>query len=154
MSNEPKPALKSLIADKAALRRILEEQDKRTGFVPDPTVTPERLREMMIADGVRPEDNIGSREIIRMREGDEPDLERKEDGSEMETGSKPDLKSLLVDKAALRKILEEQDKRTGFVPDPTATPQKAQQMSLADGVRPEENIASREIIRMREGDEE
>jgi hypothetical protein len=71
MSTETQPDLKSLIADKAALRKILEEQDKRTGFVPDPTATPQKARELMIADGVRPEDNIGSRDIIRMREGDE-----------------------------------------------------------------------------------
>jgi hypothetical protein len=63
-----KTDLESLFADKVALRKILDEQDKRTGFVPDPTVTIERLHEMMLADGVRPEDNIGSREIIRMRE--------------------------------------------------------------------------------------
>jgi hypothetical protein len=68
MAIESKPDLKSLIADKAALRKILEEQDKLTGFVPDRSVTIEQLREMMLADGVRPEDNIGSREIIRIRE--------------------------------------------------------------------------------------
>jgi hypothetical protein len=62
------PELKLLIADKRALRRILEEADKLTGFVLDPMATPEKLHEMMLADGVRPEDNIGSREIIRMRE--------------------------------------------------------------------------------------
>ena len=65
----PKPDLKSLIADKAALRKILEEQDKRTGFVLDPTATAQKARELMLADGVRPEDNIASRDIIRMREG-------------------------------------------------------------------------------------
>lgn len=68
MTIETKPDLKSLIADKVALRKILEEQDKRTGWVPDPTATIDRLHEMMLADGVRPEDNAGSREIIMMRE--------------------------------------------------------------------------------------
>lgn len=48
--------------------KILEEQDKRTGFVPDPAATVERLHEMMHAEGVRPEDCIASREIGRMRE--------------------------------------------------------------------------------------
>jgi hypothetical protein len=71
MALESKPDLKSLIADKAALRKILEEQDKLTGFVPDPTATAQKARELMIAGGVRPEDNLFSREIIRMREGDE-----------------------------------------------------------------------------------
>jgi hypothetical protein len=68
--------------------------------------------------------------------------------------SRPDLNSLIADKAALRRILEEQDRLTGFVPHPTATAQKAREKMLASGVRPEDNIASREIILMREGDEE
>ena len=63
---------------------------------------------------------------------------------------KPDVKALLADKKALRKILEEQDALTGFVPDPNATAQKAREMMLADGIRPEDNAFSRELIRMRE----
>jgi hypothetical protein len=66
-----KPDPKTLVADKAALRRILEEQDKLTGFIPDPTATPQKARELMLADGVRAEENIGSRDIIRVREGQE-----------------------------------------------------------------------------------
>ncbi len=62
------PSIKSLVADKEALRRILEEQDRKTGFVPDPAMTPQKVREMMLADGIRPEDNEFSHEIIRMRE--------------------------------------------------------------------------------------
>jgi hypothetical protein len=64
MTVVPKPDLKALIADKAALREILEEQDRLTGFVPDPAATPQKAREIMLADGVRPEDNIASRDII------------------------------------------------------------------------------------------
>ena len=64
------PTQKSLIADKAALRRILEEQDKLTGFVASSPVTPQQLRAMMIAQGVVPEDNSFSCELIRMREGE------------------------------------------------------------------------------------
>lgn len=63
-----KPDLRGLLADKEALRRILEEQDVKTGFVPDPTATAQKAREMMLADGIRPEDNAFSRELIRMRE--------------------------------------------------------------------------------------
>ena len=62
------PDRKSRFADKEALLRVLEEQDRRSGFVPDRTVTVEQLHEMMLADGVRPEDCIASREILRMRE--------------------------------------------------------------------------------------
>jgi hypothetical protein len=58
-------------ADKEELNRLMDEMDKRKGFVPDPDATIEKLREMLLAEGVRPEDNAFSREIIRMRYGDE-----------------------------------------------------------------------------------
>jgi hypothetical protein len=70
MAIELKPDVTSLMADKEALRAILEAQDAATGFVPDRTITPQKLREMMLADGVRPQDNLGSRDIIQMREGE------------------------------------------------------------------------------------
>ncbi len=63
-----KPDVSVLFADKEALRRLLEEQDASTGFVFDPTATPQKARALMLAEGVRPEDNEFSREIIRMRE--------------------------------------------------------------------------------------
>jgi hypothetical protein len=59
-----------LVADKALLRKILEAQDLENGFVRDPTATPQRGRELMIAHGVRPEDNVFTCELLRMREGD------------------------------------------------------------------------------------
>jgi hypothetical protein len=58
---------KSLLVDKRALQRAVEELNARMGFVPDPDATPEKVRAMMQADGIRPEDNAFSREIIRMR---------------------------------------------------------------------------------------
>ena len=61
---------KPMVANKAALRQILEAQDRLNGFVPDPTATPQKSRELMIAQGVRPEDNAFSCEIRRMREGE------------------------------------------------------------------------------------
>jgi hypothetical protein len=64
----PKAGRQSLIADKTALIRILEEQDARTGFVLDPTATAQKARQMMLRDGVRPEQNEFSREIIRIRD--------------------------------------------------------------------------------------
>jgi hypothetical protein len=72
MANETKANLshaKSMVANKAVLRQILEEQDQRTGFIPDPTATPQKARELMMEQGVRPEDNAFSCEIRRMREG-------------------------------------------------------------------------------------
>ena len=59
-----------IIADKAEIIKILEEQDRKWGFVFDPTATPQQARELMLADGIRPEDNAFSCEIKRMREGE------------------------------------------------------------------------------------
>jgi len=59
------------LVDKEELNRLMDEMEKRKGFVPDPDATIEKLREMLLAEGVRPEDNAFSREIIRMRYGDE-----------------------------------------------------------------------------------
>lgn len=53
--------------DKARLRQRFAAIDARNGVVVDPAVTAAQVREMMLADGVRPEANEFSREIIRMR---------------------------------------------------------------------------------------
>jgi hypothetical protein len=45
----------------------MAELDRRQGFAVDPTVTVKQVRQMMLSDGIRPEDNEFSREIIRMR---------------------------------------------------------------------------------------
>ena len=37
------------------------------GFVPDPTATPEKVRLMMRVDGIEPEDNAFTSELLRMR---------------------------------------------------------------------------------------
>jgi len=36
--------IQSLLADKEELRRIMDEQNRIMGFVPDPTVTVERMQ--------------------------------------------------------------------------------------------------------------
>ena len=61
------PDINQPTIDKAWLRRQFAEMDARTGFVPDPLVTALKAREMMLADGIRPEDNLLSSEIIRQR---------------------------------------------------------------------------------------
>jgi hypothetical protein len=61
-------ATKSMFIDKEMIRRIIEEQNALIGFVPDPTATVARARARMLALGIRPEDNIGSRGIIEERE--------------------------------------------------------------------------------------
>jgi hypothetical protein len=58
---------KNLLIDKAWLRQMFAETDARTGFVVDPAVTAQQVRDMMLADGVRPEENAFSSEIIRQR---------------------------------------------------------------------------------------
>ena len=59
-----------MYADKASLLKILEEQDKKTGFVVNTNATAQKARELMLAQGIRPEDNEFSCEIKRMREGE------------------------------------------------------------------------------------
>lgn len=114
------------------------------GFVPDPEVTPEKVREMMLAEGIRPEENLFSSDIIRMRYGAYEEEERR-----MALKPPVDAKSMRMDKRALRKAIAEMNRQMGFEKDPEATAEKAQEMMLALGIRPEENTASREIIRMR-----
>jgi hypothetical protein len=58
--------------DKQWLRARMAEIDDRQGFVVDPTVTARQVRQMMLADGIRPEENEFSREIIRMRYEEDP----------------------------------------------------------------------------------
>ncbi len=57
----------NMVIDKQWLREKFAEMDARSGFVPDPTVTVEKLHAMMLADGVRPEDNEASREMLHLR---------------------------------------------------------------------------------------
>ena len=58
------------LVNKADIRKILEKQDQATGFILDSSATPQMARALMLAQGVRPEDNSFSCEISRMREGD------------------------------------------------------------------------------------
>jgi hypothetical protein len=67
MAVKPPTNPKSMIADKNALREVIARLAERLGIVPDPTLTPQKVREMMIADGIQPERNEFSREIIRAR---------------------------------------------------------------------------------------
>lgn len=56
--------------DKSLIHKIIEEQNIRTGFIYNPYANPQHARESMIEQGVIPEDNAFSCEIIRMREGE------------------------------------------------------------------------------------
>jgi hypothetical protein len=55
------------LADKADIKRVLDEVNCRMGFVPDPDATVEQLHARMRADGIRPEENRLSSEIVRLR---------------------------------------------------------------------------------------
>ncbi len=59
-------------------------------------------------------------------------------------------KELFVDKKETQRLVAEQYAIMGIEGDPTATPQKAQEMTEALGIRPEENWLSRAIIAARE----
>jgi hypothetical protein len=59
------------LADKQALRQRMAELNEQLGIVPTPGITIGKLREMMRAEGIRAEDNALSREVLRMRNGEE-----------------------------------------------------------------------------------
>lgn len=79
MATVVKPELETLPTDRQALVRLMEEINAKAGIFPDPDASIERLRELMRRDmeanGLTPEDNIGSRELMRMRYGDDWDKE-------------------------------------------------------------------------------
>ena len=72
MAIETTPDLAHLfVRNRAELARLAEEVNARAGITGEPEMTPEQLQEAMRARGVRPDDNIGSSELMRMRCGDD-----------------------------------------------------------------------------------
>ncbi len=67
MAIKPPVDPKALLINKRALQQTMDELNKRMGFVRDPKATAEQTRALILAEGIRPEDNAFSREIIRMR---------------------------------------------------------------------------------------
>ncbi len=57
---------KSVFADKDEIRRAIAEVNARMEFVPDPAATVEKVRAMMQAEGIHPEDNAFTAELMRM----------------------------------------------------------------------------------------
>lgn len=57
---------------------------------------------------------------------------------------------LLADKRALREAITQVNAETGFIPDPTAKPQKAREVMRALGIRAVDNMASCGIIAARD----
>jgi hypothetical protein len=68
-SETEKPAV--FDAKRLEMIRLGREMNALAGITGEPDVTAEELQARMIANGVRPEDNIGSRELMRMRYGDD-----------------------------------------------------------------------------------
>ncbi len=66
-SKAERTAVESMKIDKQWLQQQFAEMDERTGFVVDPTATVQKVRERMLANGIRPEANEFSREILRDR---------------------------------------------------------------------------------------
>ena len=62
----------SLFLDKAEIRRIVAEQNAKSGFVPDPAATAKTTQALvgacLLARGIKPQDNIFSHGIIEARE--------------------------------------------------------------------------------------
>lgn len=67
----------SAALSKESLRKLLGELDARTGFIYDPDATPERARALMRAEGIRAEDNLFSRDILRQRYPEDYDGDNK-----------------------------------------------------------------------------
>lgn len=53
---------------------------------------------------------------------------------------------IFLDKKDLQRVVAEQNRKIGFVPDPMASARKAQEMALALGIRPEDNLFSCGVI--------
>lgn len=68
MEQQPQTLGHTAIADKKAIQKLVAEQNAQMGFVKDPNATPERAQEMMLALGIRPDENIFSCGIIAARE--------------------------------------------------------------------------------------
>lgn len=68
MAETTERAIRSFFLDKKVIQKIVAEQNEEMGFVPDPTATPQKAREMMRALGIRAEDNIFSYGIIAARD--------------------------------------------------------------------------------------
>jgi hypothetical protein len=68
MAKVAQPNTRSFFVDKTLIQKTVAEQNVRVGFIPDPTATPRKAREMMLALGIRPEDNLGSSDIIAARD--------------------------------------------------------------------------------------
>ncbi len=68
MAMEPASQAASRVLDKRLLRQSVAALHARLGLKQDPTITGEQAQAITVASGIRPEDRVLSREILRMRE--------------------------------------------------------------------------------------
>ncbi len=68
----------------------------------------------------------------------------------MNAQARSDAVSRVLDKRLLQQSVAALQARLGLSHDPTATGEQAQEMSLRDGVRPEDRVGSSEILRVRQ----
>ena len=74
MSEERLPEAKPLYVDRQVILKVLAESNAAMGFVPDHNGTVREIRDRMVRNGVRPEDNAASREMIALRyPGEDPE---------------------------------------------------------------------------------
>ncbi len=59
-----------LMADRKHLQELMLEVNRQIGLEYDPTATADKARELILADGVKPEDNLFSCGIIAARDED------------------------------------------------------------------------------------
>lgn len=69
MAVAQKSITEELFVNKAEIQRLVAGQCEIMGIPDDPTATPQKARAMMLALGIRAEDNEFSRAIIAAREG-------------------------------------------------------------------------------------
>lgn len=67
----PEPEADERLSHREAMLRFLEEEDRELDLVDEPLLTAQQVREMMQACGVRPEQNLFSRDIIQAKYPDE-----------------------------------------------------------------------------------
>lgn len=75
IARKPDVDRKGFDAHRLELIRLMEEIDACAGVVGDPGVTTAELRARQRARGLRAEDNVASRDLLRMRYGDDGDGE-------------------------------------------------------------------------------
>ena len=67
MAVQSAPRVKPRLLNKPILQTAMDEVDRQTGMVKDIHATAAQSRELMLAQGVKPEQNEFSSELIRMR---------------------------------------------------------------------------------------